>query len=98
METKCKDSQGCKPYAKVISTKSIGQGWSKVTATEMQKDVLRNGPISIEFNYDVSSKDAAFSHYKGGIVSVKGVKKLNQITSSDSFVVSGQSDNFSVLE
>ncbi len=45
----CNMYKKCAPQAKVYSTKFVGGGWGKVSEKEIMKELLRNGPVSIEF-------------------------------------------------
>jgi hypothetical protein len=45
----CKNYEHCKPIAKVQTTKRVGGGYGLVSEIEMMKEILRNGPVSIEF-------------------------------------------------
>ena len=47
--TTCGEFKSCKPLAKILSTKYVGGGWGEVSEKQMMKELLRNGPLSIEF-------------------------------------------------
>ena len=60
----CGEFKECAPVAKVLSTKFIGGGWGEVSEKQMMKELLRNGPLSIEFQ-----ANKLFQVYKKGILS-----------------------------
>ena len=60
----CGEFKKCNPVAKVLSTKFIGGGWGEVSEKQMMKELLRNGPLSIEFQ-----ANKLFQVYKKGILS-----------------------------
>jgi hypothetical protein len=35
--------------AKVLNTEYVGKGWGEVTEDQILKEMLRNGPVSVEF-------------------------------------------------
>lgn len=45
----CALYESCAPQAKVISTQFVGKGWGEVTEEQILKEMLRNGPVSVEF-------------------------------------------------
>ena len=45
----CGNYAQCQPKAKIQNTKYVGGGFASVSENQMMKDILRNGPASIEF-------------------------------------------------
>jgi hypothetical protein len=54
--------------AKIKKTEFVGGGFAQVTEKQMMKDILRNGPTSVEFQ-----ANQVFGAYKMGILSEKGL-------------------------
>jgi hypothetical protein len=53
----------------------VGGGWGKVSEKEMMKDILRHGPMSIEFQ-----ANKLFQLYQEGILSEEGVEMVKDKT------------------
>lgn len=74
----CSSYENCAPKAKIMNTHFVGGGYAEVSEQQMMQDILRNGPVSIEFQ-----ANKYFSAYQSGIISEKGVKdvkwKLEQL-------------------
>lgn len=45
----CKQFEKCAPAAKVIKTRFVGGGWGEVSEKQIMKELLMNGPVSVEF-------------------------------------------------
>jgi hypothetical protein len=45
----CANYETCQPQAKIINTEFVGKGWGEVTEEQILKEMLRNGPVSVEF-------------------------------------------------
>lgn len=73
----CSKYSKCKPVAKVGATRKVGGfGLGQVAERDIQKEILRNGPVSVEFQ-----ATRLFHTYKDGIISedgIKGAAKLEQ--------------------
>ena len=65
--TTCGQFKSCKPLAKILSTKYVGGGWGEVSEKQIMKELLRNGPLSVEFQ-----ANKLFQVYKEGILSEEG--------------------------
>ena len=69
---KCKDFEKCKPIAKVQQTHKVGGfGLGQVSETDIMKEMLRNGPVSVEFD-----AKAGFAIYKEGILTKHGLDSI----------------------
>lgn len=55
--------------AKVTKTRFVGGGWGEVSEKQMIKEILMNGPISVELE-----ANNLFQTYKKGILSEHEVK------------------------
>ena len=77
----CSAFAECKPVAKIKSTHLVGGGYAEIAEDQMMKDLIRNGPISVEFQ-----TNQYFTAYQSGIISeqaVIGAKDLvNQMSVS----------------
>lgn len=51
----------------------MGSGLGEVSEIQMMQDIIRNGPISVEF---LASE--AFANYQSGILSEKGIQDLGE--------------------
>lgn len=78
----CKQFEKCQPEAKVIKTRYVGGGWGEVSEKQMMKEILMNGPVSVEFQ-----ANKLFQSYSDGILSEKGVIQL-----SDELQASGKEE------
>lgn len=67
--------------AKIVKTHFVGNGFAEVSEKQMMQDILRNGPISVEF-----LANEEFANYKSGIISEKGIQEIEdvQLESEDS--------------
>ena len=66
-----------------------GFGLGQVSERDIQKEILRNGPVSVEFQ-----ATRLFQTYKDGIISedgVKGVAKLEQAAQLDAEAIANMS-------
>ena len=86
----CSKYEKCKPAAKVGATRKVGAfGLGQVTERDIQKELLRNGPVSVEFQ-----ATRLFHTYKEGIMSedgIKGVAKLEQAAQLDAETIANMS-------
>jgi hypothetical protein len=73
----CSKFASCPPLAKIKKTEFVGGGFAQVTEKEMMKDILRNGPTSVEFQ-----ANQVFAAYKMGILSEKGLIGVKQAVAS----------------
>lgn len=73
---KCSNFASCPPLAKIKKTEFVGNGFAQVTEKQMMKDILRNGPTSVEFQ-----ANQVFGAYKNGILSEKGLIGVKQAVS-----------------
>jgi len=64
----CSAYAQCQPKAKIKSTHFVGGGFAQVSEMDMMKDILRNGPASVEFQ-----ANKFFKGYRSGIISEKAV-------------------------
>ena len=86
----CSKFSQCKPIAKVGATRKVGGfGLGQVTERDIQKELVRNGPLSVEFD-----ATHLFQTYKSGIISeegLKGVAKAEQAGQLDAETISNMS-------
>lgn len=73
----CSMYEKCPPVAKVATSQFVGGGWGEVSEKQMMKEILRNGPVSIEFQ-----ANKVFMLYKDGILSEKGIQEIQDKTTS----------------
>lgn len=66
----CSNYENCAPHAKIINTQYVGRGWGEVTEEQILKEMLRNGPVSVEFQ-----ANKLFQTYHRGILSEAGITK-----------------------
>lgn len=45
----CSKYETCQPTAKIQKTGYVGKGWGEVSEEQILKEMLRNGPVSVEF-------------------------------------------------
>jgi len=69
----CSKFASCPPVAKILKTEYVGGGFAEVSEKEMMKDIIRNGPVSVEFQ-----ANQVFGAYKHGILSEKGIIGVKQ--------------------
>ena len=72
----CQDYQKCPPIAKVQKTRFVGGGWGEVSEKQIMKEMIRNGPVSAEFQ-----ATPLFSMYAEGILSESGIQSLESMKS-----------------
>jgi len=66
----CANYANCQPMAKILNTQFVGKGWGEVTESQILKEMLRNGPVSVEFQ-----ANKLFQTYHSGILSETGITK-----------------------
>ena len=64
----CSKFSQCPPVAKIQKTEFVGGGFAEVSEKQMMKDILRNGPVSVEFK-----AGKVFQTYHKGILSEQGI-------------------------
>lgn len=70
---KCGNYEKCKPISKIVKTEFVGGGWGQVSEGQIMKEMLRNGPVSVEFQ-----ANKLFQTYHKGILSEEGIKMDEQ--------------------
>lgn len=71
----CRNYEHCKPAAKIQKTRKVGGfGLGEVSETDIMKEMLRNGPLSVEF--EANGHEKMWALYKEGIITKHGMESL----------------------
>jgi len=64
----CKQFAKCPGVAKISKSYDVGGGYGKSSELLMMKEIIRNGPLTAEFN-----APSVFGTYSSGLFSAEGI-------------------------